>query len=92
MFSLSDLIKLLEQIPAWKKLSSMPGEIEALRRRVELLEQSANRVPRGDECPKCHGLSYRLDRSERDPTFGALGVQRHFYRCDSCGYEAHKQA
>lgn len=92
MFSISDLTKLLEQIPAWKRLISMPAEIEALRRRVELLEKSAGRTPGADECPKCHGLSYGLAESIPDPMFGAMGVQRHLYRCKSCGYETHKQA
>lgn len=91
MFSLSDLVKLLEQVPVWKKMAAMPNEIEALKRRIELLERSANRVPQGDECPRCHGLSFGLDRTEPDPTFRALGVQRHYYRCGSCGYENYKQ-
>jgi C4-type Zn-finger protein len=91
MFSISDLVKLLEQIPVWKKLNAMPAEIEALRRRVEMLEASGRRTPGADECPKCHGLAYSLDRSEDDPMFGRMGVQRHYYSCKSCGYESYKQ-
>lgn len=92
MFSLSDLVKLLEQIPAWKQLRAMPAELEALRRRVELLEESASRAAGADECPKCHGLTYGLEKSVDDPVFGRLGVQRHHYRCASCGHDGYKQA
>ncbi|MDN7871292.1 hypothetical protein QZM26_17940 [Burkholderia multivorans] len=93
MFSISsgDLLKLLEQLPVWKQVVGMSKEIEALRKRVELLEQSQQQIPQADQCPKCRGLAYRLDRTEADPMFGRLGVQRRVYVCGSCGHTEHKQ-
>ncbi len=91
MISVSDFLKLLEKAPVWARISKLPDELDALRRRIELLEQSIARTPKADECPKCHGLAYGLDRSEPDPTFGDAGIQRHYYRCKSCGYETFKQ-
>lgn len=89
--SLGDLAKLMEQLPIYKQMISLKGEVEALRKRVELLEQSASATPKADQCPKCRGLSFGLDRTVADPTFGDLGVQRDYYRCQSCGYERSEQ-
>lgn len=91
MITISDLLKLLDNLPIWKRVKGLPGEVEALRRRIELLEDSIARTPQADKCPKCHGLAYGLDRSEPDPTFGDSRTLRHYYRCKSCGYETFKQ-
>lgn len=93
MFSLSasDLLKLLEQLPVWKQLVGMSKEIEALKKRVELLEQLQQQAPKADQCPKCRGLAYRLKETIADPTFAVLGVQRQVYECSSCGHTEHRQ-
>lgn len=93
MFSISaaDLLKLLEQLPVWKQVIGMSKEIDALKKRVEMLEQSQQSTPKADQCPKCRGLSYRLDRTELDPTFGELGVQRRVYLCASCRHTEFEQ-
>ncbi len=75
----------------WKQVVGMTKEIEALKKRVELLEKSQNAAPKADQCPKCRGLSFRLERTELDPTFGDVGVQRDVYQCGSCGYSRFEQ-
>ncbi|CAG9177668.1 hypothetical protein [Cupriavidus pampae] len=90
-FSVSDLVKLLEQLPVWKQVIGLVKEVEALKKRVEMLEKSQTQTPKGDECPRCHGLSYKLERTEADPTFGDMGVQRRVYVCGSCGHSEYKQ-
>ncbi|WP_321891735.1 hypothetical protein [Paraburkholderia tropica] len=93
MFSISasDLLKVLEQLPVWRKVVSMSNEIDALKKRIELLEQTQQQVPKADQCPKCRGLAFRLQETVPDPTFGALGVQRSLYKCSSCGYSKYEQ-
>ncbi|WP_454731863.1 MULTISPECIES: hypothetical protein [Cupriavidus] len=90
-FSVGDLVKLLEQLPVWKQVVGLVREVDALKKRVEMLERSAAQAPKRDECPKCHGLSFGLDRTEADPMFGDVGVQRDYYKCGACGYERHQQ-
>ncbi|WP_063657120.1 hypothetical protein [Candidatus Arsenophonus triatominarum] len=87
---LSELDNLLEKIPLWKKLKSVPSEVEDLKRRVIELEKIINSKP-GDKCPKCGDMTYRLDRTEPDPTFSDVGVNRNFYKCSSCGYATFNQ-
>ncbi|MEX3614345.1 MAG: hypothetical protein VB141_11460 [Burkholderia gladioli] len=66
-FSSGDLLKLLEQLPVWKQVVGMSKEIEALRKRVELLEQSQRQVPQADQCPKCNGLAFKIGKTIPHP-------------------------
>lgn len=87
---LSELNTLPEKIPLWKKLQSVPEEMEELKLRLAKLEMATSAAT-GDKCPKCSKLTFALDRIEDDPTFGDLGVQRDVYICSSCGYSKYKQ-
>ncbi|MGS1060560.1 hypothetical protein [Burkholderia glumae] len=93
MFSISsgDLLKLLEQLPVWKQMVGMSKEIEALRKRVELLEQSQQQIPKADQCPKCNGLAFKLDRTIPHPTFGMMGKQLRVYVCGTCGHTENRR-
>lgn len=65
-FSVSDIIKLLEQIPIWKQLKAIPQELEQLRRRVDALEAKLASPPApGKECPACGARTLRVISSER---------------------------
>ena len=68
----------------------LPGEVEALRKRVEMLEaERTQRAPLADECPKCRSLTYRLDLEEPEPPpFGKHGGRQRVYRCSNCQFES----
>lgn len=87
---LSELNTLLEKIPLWAKLQSVPSEIESLKLRITALEAVINTTAAG-KCPKCSAMTFKLDRTEPDPTFGDLGVQRDVYVCSSCNYSKYEQ-
>ncbi|WNP29118.1 hypothetical protein RN616_11280 [Morganella morganii] len=87
---LSELDSLLEKIPLWKKLKSVPDEVEGLKQRIAALEAKINSKS-GDKCPKCGEMTYSLNRTEPDPMFRDMGVNRDYYKCSSCEYETFKQ-
>jgi predicted nucleic-acid-binding Zn-ribbon protein len=87
---LSELNTLLEKIPLWSKLQSVPSEVADLRARVEALEAAINTTA-GGKCPKCGKMTFRLDHTEADPMFGNMGVQRDVYVCSSCNYSKFEQ-
>lgn len=41
----------------------------------------------GEVCPKCGEAELRLDRSEPDHIFAAVGGARHIMKCGACGFE-----
>lgn len=92
MSTLDSILSILSKWPAWQRIVTTPDEVAALRKRVELLEASLRTRAAGeDECPRCHALGWRLVRTEADPTFGQLGVQRRVYACSSCSHSEFKQ-
>lgn len=40
MFGVDDLLKLLDRVPLWKKISELPAKVEALEKRVAELENN----------------------------------------------------
>lgn len=87
MSTLNSLLDLLNKWPAWKRITSAPDEIDALRKRIELLEASMHsRAPSRDECPSCHALGWRLIGNRKDADFGDMGVSYDQWRCSSCGF------
>lgn len=86
MISVSDIIKLLEQIPLWKSLATMPRRLTELEARVKALEglRTAQAAPAANDCPACR-IPLRFEREEDDPVFRDLGVKLHHLRCDGCG-------
>ncbi len=84
---LEDVIKALERIPAWKRVSTVPDELAALRKRVEALELRLA-VASGDKCPRCRVMAYSLSESRPEPPpWGESGAMEDVYRCASCHYE-----
>lgn len=83
---LEDVIKALERIPLWKRLSQLPHEMEAIERRVAELE--ARLAPaKGDQCPKCRQMTFTLTSSEPiKGALGRLGAMYDSYQCSACGY------
>lgn len=84
---LEDVIKALERIPAWKRVTALPDEIAQLRARVAALE--AKLAPAtGDACPKCRTRNFTLTESRRaPPPWGEAGAMEDVWRCSHCNYE-----
>lgn len=84
---LEDVIKALERVPGWKRISGLPSEVDALRQRVAALEARLTPTT-GDMCPRCRAMTFKLAQSRPDPgPFGALGAMQDVHRCSSCHYE-----
>lgn len=79
MISVSDILKLLEQIPVWKTISALPKRIEALEARVAQLEASKSARPE-NKCAIC-GEATRVVRETAHPVFGQMGVKIHELEC-----------
>lgn len=84
---LDDVMKTLDRIPIWKRLQTLPPEVDALTKRVAALE--ARLAPAtGDQCPKCRAMTFKLDRTEPEPEpWGSMGAMQTVRRCSSCNYE-----
>ena len=86
--SVSDMLKLLDQVPLWKSLVALPKRVAALEEKLAALEASGRQPqragPRPDECPGCR-VPLRLVSERRHPQFGPMGVKRHEMVCDACG-------
>jgi hypothetical protein len=88
---LEDVMKALERIPVWKRVTALPDEVEALKRRVAVLE--ARLAPAtGDVCPRCREVAFQLIETFADPgPFGKTGRRLHLYRCSSCQYQDERE-
>lgn len=84
---LEDVMRALERIPTWKRVQSMPAEMDALRARIEALERRLQPAS-GDTCPRCRELAFKLVRTIPEPSpFGALGALQDELACSRCGYK-----
>ncbi|CAM5218229.1 hypothetical protein CDEF62S_00372 [Castellaniella defragrans] len=83
---IEDVLKALERIPVWKRVTKLPDEMDALQKRVAALEAKLGPKP-GGQCPKCGEMSMRLISSAPHPEFGFAGAKRDTLRCESCGFE-----
>jgi ribosomal protein L37AE/L43A len=85
MGTLEDIMKTLERIPLWKRLTALPAEVQELRARVEALEAQLAGKP-GTLCPICNATGFKRVSSKPHPEFGFAGIKLDSYRCDACGH------
>jgi hypothetical protein len=85
MFSLKDVLAVLDLWPVWKKIKSGPEQLEALEKRVTELEKRLSRCP-GEACPSCGELSYRTVSSEPHPVMADVGAMERKMKCEKCGF------
>lgn len=91
MISVSDILKILDQIPIWKTLRELPKRLEALESRVAQLEAKPMSVtPKGRECPSC-GVPMKLTMESSDPELGAAGVKVHALYCEPCEFQTERK-
>jgi len=89
MFSLKDILELLDRWPVWKQIQEAPKNIEALEKRVADLESRLARCP-GEACPRCGELSFRVVSSGTSPTFADLDIIVRKMKCEKCGFTENK--
>lgn len=88
---LEDVMKTLERIPLWKRLATVPSEVDALKQRVAALEARLQPAT-GDQCPKCRGMTFTLQESvPAPPPWDEMGVMEDRYACSGCGYKDRRQ-
>lgn len=83
MGMLEDVMRALERIPVWKRVSALPAEVDVLKKRLADLEAkiaggSANR------CPICDAPGFRRTGSAPHPVFRDVGVLQDTFECQSC--------
>lgn len=84
MFSLKDVLEILDRWPTWKKMQETPERLEALEQRLTELERRLARCP-GEGCPKCGELAFRVFKTQPHPHFGNdLPVRT--MKCEKCGF------
>ncbi len=81
MLSVSDILKLLEQIPAWKTVKALPGRVEAVERRLNELEGKPKRADHLHTCETC-GKPARVTEIQDHPTLGTFGVKIRRVTCE----------
>jgi hypothetical protein len=90
--SVSDIIKLLEQVPGWKAVVGLPKRLAELEARVKTLETGNTARPvvaRPKDCPIC-GAAMRVTAETEHGVFGMQGLKTHSMKCDGCGNTAER--
>jgi len=93
MLSASDVLKILEEIPLWKVVSTLPKRVAELERKIAALEATQTARPSGRtgrECPFCDS-QMKVTSEHDDPTFGFAGVKSHIMQCPNCDKMAQRQ-
>lgn len=90
MGMIEDVMRALERIPLWKRVSALPDRFEQLEARLAAVEaQLAGNA--GPLCPLCNAPGFRRVASKEDPSFGVFGVKLDSYSCGACGHTEDRQ-
>jgi hypothetical protein len=90
MSMLGELNELLNKIPLWKRLTTLPAEVDALAKNVAALEARIAGSGGAGLCPKCGQRTYKLEGSRPHPVFGDMGVSERAYKCSECNFSESK--
>lgn len=88
MIGVSDILKILDQVPLWKTLKALPQRIETLETRVAELEKAKSGPVKepGEPCPSCGAHALRRTSTKRsEPPHGDLGFRDEVWTCTACG-------
>ncbi|KZM48259.1 hypothetical protein [Labrenzia sp. OB1] len=91
-FSASDILKVLDSVPLWKSLVTLPKRVAELEARLAALEKTKadQTAPAANACPRCSAaMVFQNERPH--PTFGRMGVKLHEFKCDGCGFTAERR-
>lgn len=90
--SVSDILKILDQIPVWKTLRELPKRVTELEQKVAALEEAAAKgkaAPTGRECPLC-GTDMKVVQERPHRSFAFAGLKTHVLECPACGNKAER--
>ena len=90
MGMLEDVMRALERIPLWKRVSALPAEIETLQARVTAIEVALGGKA-GPLCPMCNEPGFRRRASKAHPDFGFAGIKLDSYSCAACGHSEERE-
>jgi hypothetical protein len=89
--SVSDIIKILDQIPIWRNLAAFPKRLDSLEARLAALESAkpslltAPVIDPAKACPMC-GAEMKVVAENPHPQFDFAGVKVHQMTCPSCSH------
>lgn len=92
MISVSDILKLLDQLPVWKTIKLLPQRMDALEKENAILKQRLDellakpkRAP-GEVCRACGAPAVRrISTKPSSGPFGRLGATDEVWKCEACG-------
>lgn len=87
--SVSDILKVLDQVPGWKAVMGLPKRVKELEERVAALEARPAAKP-AEACPLCDA-AMKVTAVDEDPIFGVFGQQRHTLTCVGCGHSEERK-
>jgi hypothetical protein len=85
MSTVESILKLLEQVPAWKRVKDAADRIDGLESRIAELESRLRRAA-GEACPRCGALEYRVTASKPARIGGEMGVLERTKTCGECKF------
>jgi hypothetical protein len=62
------------------KMAGLMNENLDLQNKIKELESVE-----GDPCPRCHKRGWQLEKSEKHPDLGEMGILLRTYKCSFCG-------
>lgn len=83
-------MNLLDQVPIWRTLTTLPRRVKELEARVDALEGKETRETSPTACPTC-GAAMHVTAESADPTFGTFGVKQRTLTCGDCGETVKRQ-
>ncbi|MDH5649133.1 MAG: hypothetical protein OEY67_05705 [Gammaproteobacteria bacterium] len=94
MLTVADLLKVLNRIPAWGRLVTLPDKVEAMDRRIAELESQVFKGRNGSHqmCPKCRKHTLEFMHRKPHPIYGKIGVQEEHFKCSECGFSTKRHA
>ena len=75
-----DIMKALQALPIWQRLTALPDRVDHLERRLAALEASAKATPSAGACRFCQGAMDVIDE-QPGPIFGDLGHKQLTLKC-----------
>ncbi|WP_313534519.1 hypothetical protein [Haematobacter sp.] len=80
--SVSDILKILDQIPIWKTVRDLPARVAALEQRVAALEGRPTKAEHLTICATC-GAPAKVIAVKNHPKFAFAGIKMRTVECEA---------